>query len=133
MEKTEVQHQNHLDSAAELLSGSLTDALARAGLDNHLQKWIEDVKALANPELHQLVVDLQDLKAHFGGTTSPDLQLVRKLLHRMGTHTARAAVFADGNTQPRVTKLSEALLAAAAQLGHESESAAEDLKAEASA
>ena len=133
MEKTEVQHQNHLDSTAELLSGDLAEVLSKAGLDNHLQKWIEDVKALNNSELHQIVVDLQDLKAHFGGTTNPDLQLVRKLLHRMGTHTERAAVFAEGNTQPRVAKLSEALLAAAKQLGHESGTAQDDLKADSAA
>ena len=131
MEKTEVQHQVHLDSTTELLGGSLTEALARAGLDNALQQWIADVKALNNPELHQVVVDLQDLKAHFGGTSNPDMQLVRKLLHRMGTNTDRAAVFADGNTQPRVKALSEALLAAAKQLGHDEENTpAEDLKAD---
>ena len=131
MEKTEVQHQVHLDSTTELLGGSLTEALARAGLDNTLQQWIVDVKALNNPELHQVVVDLQDLKAHFGGTSNPDMQLVRKLLHRMGTNTDRAAVFADGNTQPRVQALSEALLAAAKQLGHDEENTpSEDLKAD---
>jgi len=129
MEKTEVQHQVHLDSTTELLGGDLAEALSRSGLDNHLQKWIEDIKALNNSELHQVVVDLQDLKAHFGGTTNPDMQLVRKLLHRMGTNTDRAAVFADGNTQPRVAKLSEALLAAAKQLGQDDESSpADDLK-----
>lgn len=131
MEKTEVQHQVHLDSTTELLGGSLTEALARAGLDNTLQQWIADVKALDNPELHQIVVDLQDMKAHFGGTSNPDMQLVRKWLHRLGTNTARAAVFADGNTQPRVAQLSEALLTAANQLGHDDENTpAEDLKAD---
>ena len=131
MEKTEVQHQVHLDSTTELLGGSLTEALSRAGFDNTLQQWIADVKALNNPEMHQIVVDLQDMKAHFGGTTNPDMQLVRKWLHRLGTNTDRAALFADGNTQPRVKALSEALLAAAKQLGHDEESTpAEDLKAD---
>lgn len=130
MEKTEVQNQVHLDSTTELLGGSLTEALAKAGLDNTLQQWIADVKALNNPEMHQIVVDLQDMKAHFNGTTNPDMQLVRKWLHRMGTNTSRAAMFADGNTQPRVEALSEALLAAAKQLGTDDSSAADDLKAD---
>lgn len=130
MEKTEVQHQVHLDSTTELLGGSLTEALARAGLDNTLQQWIADVKVLDNPEMHQIVVDLQDMKAHFGGTSNPDMQLVRKWLHRLGTNTARAAAFADGNTQPRVAQLSSGLLAAAKQLGHDENTPAEDLKAD---
>ncbi len=131
MEKTEVQHQVHLDSTTELLGGSLSEVLARAGLDNTLQQWIADIKALNNPEMHQVVTDLQDMKAHFNGTTNPDMQLVRKWLHRLGTNTSRAAVFADGNTQPRVAQLSEALLAAAKQLGHDDEnSPAQDLKAD---
>jgi hypothetical protein len=44
MEKTEVQHQVHLDSAIHLLAGDLSEATDRAGLDNQFQRWIEDLK-----------------------------------------------------------------------------------------
>ena len=116
MEKKDVQHQVHLDSAVHLLSGDLAEALTKSGLDNQLQRWIEDLKEQNNPDMHQLIQDLQSLKAHFGGTTTPDGDLVVQLIGRMSTETARLATFAEGNTRPRVEKLSEALAAAAQQL-----------------
>jgi len=62
-----------------------------------------------------LVVDMQALKAHFGGG-SLDVAVIAPLLARLGTQTAQAASFADGNTAPRVTKLGEVLTAVAQQL-----------------
>ena len=124
MEKTEVQNQVHLDAATHLLSGNLLEEVERAGLDNTLQNWIQDIKAANNPELHQVVVDLQELKAHFG-SGSYDKDVIGRLLGRLGEHTIKAAVFADGNTQPRVEKLGEALLAAAKQVQHPGPDAAE--------
>ena len=127
MEKTEVQHQNHLDGTVHLLAQDLVEEASRAGLDNHLQRWIEDLKAVDNPQLHQLVVDLQELKAHFG-SGSYDKDTISKLLARLGTGTSQAAVFADGNTQPRVEKLGEALSAAAKQVQGSGNTPAADLK-----
>ena len=124
MEKTEVQNQVHLDAAANLLSGNLLEEVERSGLDNTLQNWIQDIKAANNPELHQIVVDLQELKAHFG-SGAYDKDVISRLLGRLGEHTLKAAVFADGNTQPRVEKLGEALLAAAKQVQHPADAAAE--------
>ena len=115
MEKTEVQHQVHLDGAIHLLTGDLTQETDRAGLDNQFQRWIEDLKAANNPAFHQLVVDLQALKAHFGSGTL-DVAVIAPLLARLGTHTTQAANFAEGNTAPRVTKLGEVLTAVAQQL-----------------
>ncbi|GAA3943561.1 hypothetical protein [Hymenobacter algoricola] len=117
MEKTEVQNQVHLDAAATLLSGNLLEEVERSGLDNTLQRWIQDIKDANNPELHQVVVDLQELKAHFGSGTY-DKDVIGRLLTRLGENTVKAAVFADGNTQPRVEKLGEALLAAGKQVQH---------------
>jgi len=123
--KDDTQHQNHLDGTTKILSGSLQEESERAGLDNALQRWIEDVKDASNPELHQVVVDLQALKAHFGGGTI-DPKLVGQLLGRLGENTIKAAVFADNpNTAERVTKLGEALLAATKQV-QKPEQAAED-------
>ena len=115
MEKKEVQHQVHLDSAIHLLTGDLGQEADRAGLDNQLQRWIEDLKDANNPALHQLVVDLQALKAHFGSGTL-DVDVIAPLLARMGTQTTQAANFAEGNTAPRVAKLGEVLTAVAQQL-----------------
>lgn len=130
MEKTEVQHQNHLDGTVNILSQDLVEEASRAGLDNHLQRWIEDLKAASNPQLHQLVMDLQELKAHFG-SGSYDKDTISNLLARLGTNTSQAAVFADGNTKPRVEKLGEALTAAAKQV-HDSDKStpASDLQAD---
>jgi hypothetical protein len=114
--KDDTQHQNHLDGAVNLLTGDLQEEATRAGLDNHLQRWIEDVKDTNNPELHQIVVDLQSLKAHFNGGTI-DKNLVVDLLARLGKNTSKAATFAaNPNTSVRVTNLGEALTAAARQL-----------------
>ena len=115
MEKTEVQNQVHLDSAIHLLTGDLAQEADRAGLDNHFQRWIEDLKAASNPAFHQLVVDMQALKAHFG-SGSLDVDIIAPLLARLGTNTAQAANFAEGNTAPRVAKLGEVLSAVAQQL-----------------
>jgi len=115
MEKTEVQHQVHLDGAIHLLTGDLTQETDRAGLDNQFQRWIEDLKAANNPAFHQLVVDLQALKAHFGSGTL-DVNVIAPLLARLGTQTTQAANFAEGNTAPRVAKLGEVLSAVAQQL-----------------
>ena len=115
MEKTEVQNQVHLDSAIHLLAGDLSETTDRAGLDNQFQRWIEDLKAANNPTFHQLVVDLQALKAHFG-SGSLDVSVIAPLLARLGTNTTQAANFAEGNTAPRVAKLGETLSAVAAQL-----------------
>lgn len=114
--KDDTQHQNHLDGAVKLLSSDLQEEADRSGLDNHFQRWIEDLKDVNNPELHQIVVDMQDLKAHFNGG-GIDKDLVGKLLARLGTNTTKAAVFAENpNTAERVTKLGEALSAAAKQM-----------------
>lgn len=115
MEKKEVQHQVHLDGAIKLLTGDLTQEADRAGLDNQLQRWIEDLKDANNPAFHQLVVDLQALKAHFG-SGSLDVNVIAPLVARLGTQTTQAANFAEGNTAPRVTKLGEVLTAVAQQL-----------------
>lgn len=116
MEKTEVQHQVHLDSAIHLLAGDLSEVTDRAGLDNQFQRWIEDLKAANNPAFHQLVVDMQALKAHFGSGTL-DVNVFAPLLARLGTHTTQAANFAENvNTATRVTKLGEVLTAVAQQL-----------------
>lgn len=114
--KDDTQHQNHLDGAVKLLSSDLQEEADRSGLDNHFQRWIEDLKDVNNPELHQIVVDLQDLKAHFNGG-GIDKDLVGKLLARLGANTTKSAVFAENpNTADRVTKLGEALSAAAKQM-----------------
>ena len=115
MEKTEDQHQVHLDGAIKLLTGDLAAETERAGLDNQFQRWIEDLKEVNNPALHQLVVDLQALKAHFGSGTL-DVNVIAPLLARLGTNTTQAANFAEGNTAPRVSKLGEVLSAVAQQL-----------------
>lgn len=126
--KDDTQHQNHLDGTTKILSGSLQDEADRAGLDNALQRWIEDVKDASNPELHQVVVDLQALKAHFGGG-SIDSKLVGQLLNRLGENTVKAAVFAENpNTADRVTKLGEALVAAAKQVQKPAQAAEEEFR-----
>ena len=132
MEKTEVQHQNHLDGTAHLLGQDLAEEASRAGLDNQLQRWIEDIKAEDNPQFHQIVVDLQALKAHFG-TGHPDKDTIAPLLARLGKSTLQAAVFAEGNTQPRVEKLGEALLTAAKLIQGGSSTADADLEADSAA
>ena len=102
---------------------------AAPALDNHFQRWIEDLKDVDNPQLHQIVVDLQDLKAHFGGGAVNE-DTVTRLMARLGANTVAAAIFADNpNTAERVTKLGEALSAAAQQLRGGSENTpAQDLK-----
>ena len=116
MEKKEVQHQVHLDGAIHLLAGDLAQETDRAGLDNQFQRWIEDLKAANNPAFHQLVVDMQALKAHFGSGTL-DVAIIAPLLSRLGTQTSQAANFAENaNTATRVTKLGEVLSAVAQQL-----------------
>jgi len=116
MEKKEVQHQVHLDGAIKLLSGDLTEETSRAGLDNQFQRWIEDLKEANNPAFHQLVVDMQALKAHFGSGTL-DVDVIAPLLARLGSHTSQAASFAENtNTATRITKLSEVLTAVSQQL-----------------
>ncbi|TGE19314.1 hypothetical protein [Hymenobacter elongatus] len=127
MEKTEVQNQVHLDAATTLLTGNLQEEATRAGLDNTLQRWIQDIKDANNPEMHQIVVDLQDLKAHFGSGTL-DKDVIGRLLTRLGENTLKAAVFAEGNTKPRVEQLGEALLAAAKQVQHPSTSTEDGLQ-----
>jgi hypothetical protein len=114
--KDDTQHQNHLDGAINNLNNDLQEEASKAGFDNVLQRWIEDVKDLNNPELHQIVVDLQALKAHFNGGTI-DHKLVGQLLGRLGENTIKSAVFAvNPNTAQRVTSLGEALLKAANQV-----------------
>lgn len=125
MEKTEVQNQVHLDAATTMLTGNLQEVASHAGFDNVLQRWIQDIKDASNPELHQVVVDLQELKAHFGSGTY-DKDVIGRLLNRLGENTVKAAVFADGNTKPRVEKLGEALLAAAKQVQHPGTAADQD-------
>jgi len=127
MEKTEVQHQVHLEGAIKLLTGDLSEEASRAGTDNHLQRWIEDLKAVNNPEFHKLVVDLQELKALLHSGTY-DANQVGRLLHRLGNETARTAEFSTGNTRPHVEKLGTALLAAAGQLQGSTTTPEEDLK-----
>ncbi|MBT2557253.1 hypothetical protein J7E24_05620 [Hymenobacter sp. ISL-91] len=127
--KDDTQHQVHLDGAITLLGNDLQEEASRAGLDNHFQRWIEDLKDTNNPELHQLVVDLQDLKAHFGGG-AVNQDTVTRLMGRLGTNTLAAASFAENpNTAERITKLGEALSAAAKQLrGGNDNTPAQDLK-----
>lgn len=115
MEKTEVQHQVHLESAVKLLGGNLVEEASKSGIDNNLQRWIEDLKAAHNSELHQIITDLQALKALLHSGTYNGAQ-VGSLLHRLGTETAKVASAAEGNTRPHVEKLSAALLAAAGQV-----------------
>ena len=116
MEKKEVQHQVHLDGAIGLLTGDLTEAASRAGLDNQFQRWIEDLKEANNPAFHQLIVDMQALKAHFGGGTI-DVNFIAPLLARLGTNTTQAANFAENvNTATRITRLGEVLSAVGQQL-----------------
>ena len=127
MEKTEVQHQVHLEGAVKLLTGDLSEEASRAGIDNQLQRWIEDLKTAHNAEFHQLVTDLQALKALLHGGTY-DGDQVGRLLHHLGTETARVASFAEGNTRPHVEKLGAALLAAAGQLQGRTSTPEQDLK-----
>ncbi|GAB3636270.1 hypothetical protein GCM10027422_18600 [Hymenobacter arcticus] len=127
MEKTEVQHQVHLEGAIKLLTGDLSEEASRAGTDNHFQRWIEDLKAASNPEFHKLVVDLQELKALMNSGTYDGKQ-VGSLLHRLGNETARTASLAEGNTRTHVEKLAAALLAAAGQLQGSASTPADDLK-----
>lgn len=127
MEKKEVQHQVHLESAVKLLTGDLQEEAGKAGIDNQLQRWIEDLKAAHNAEFHKLVTDLQALKALLNSGTY-DGDQVGRLLHHLGGETARVASFAEGNTRPHVEKLSAALMAAAGQLQGGSTSPEEDLK-----
>lgn len=123
--KDDTQHQNHLDGATKLLTGDLQEEASRAGLDNQLQRWIEDLKDANNPEFHQIVVDLQALKAHFNGG-SIDKSLVSQLLSRLGTNTSKAAVFAENeNTAQRVSNLGAALSAAAKQVSSGGQSSPE--------
>ncbi|HEX8348750.1 MAG TPA: hypothetical protein VF598_02205 [Hymenobacter sp.] len=125
--KDDTQHQNHLDGTAGILSGDLQEEATRAGLDNTLQRWIEDLKDLNNPEFHQLVVDLQELKAHFGSGTL-DKNIIGRLLGRLGENTIKSAVFAEGNTKPRVVNLGETLLSAAKWVQSPTTSPEDDLK-----
>jgi hypothetical protein len=127
MEKTETQHQVHLESAVKLLTGDLQDEAGKAGIDNNLQRWIEDLKAAHNQEFHQLVTDLQALKALLNSGTY-DGDQVGRLVHHLGTETARVAHFAEGNTRTHVEKLGDALLTAAGQLQGGSTTPDEDLK-----
>ncbi|MBJ6142642.1 hypothetical protein [Hymenobacter sp. BT559] len=127
MEKTPVQHQVHLEGAIKILTGDLQDEASKSGIDNQLQRWIEDLKAAHNPEFHNLVTDLQALKALLHGGTYNGSQ-VGHLLHHLGTETARVASFAEGNTRPHVEKLSAALVAAAGQLQGNDTTPEEDLK-----
>lgn len=127
MEKTPVQHQVHLEGAIKILTGDLAEEASRAGIDNQLQRWIEDLKAANNHEFHQLVVDLQALKALLHGGTY-DASQVGRLVHHLGTETTRVASFAEGNTRPHVEKLGAALLAAAGHLQGGSTSPEEDLQ-----
>lgn len=116
MEKKDVQHQLHLDGAIKLLAGDLTEEASRSGFDNQLQRWIEDLKEANNPALHEIVVDMQALKAHFG-SGSLDQQTISGLLSRLGKNTTQAVSFADNtNTATRMTKLGEVLTAVAQQL-----------------
>jgi hypothetical protein len=116
MEKKDVQHQLHLDGAIKLLSGDLTEEVSRAGFDNQLQRWIEDLKELNNPALHEVVVDLQALKAHFGSGTY-DQNVIAGLLSKLGKNTSLAANFTENvNTKTRMTKLGEVLTTVGQQL-----------------
>jgi hypothetical protein len=127
MEKTEVQHQVHLEGAVKLLTGDLQEEAGKSGIDNQLQRWIEDLKAAHNPEMHVLVTDLQALKALLhGGTYNGDQ--VGRLLHQLGNETARVAHFAEGNTRSHVEKLSIALISAAGQLQGATTTPEEDLR-----
>ena len=129
MEKKNVQHQVHLDAAAHLLApDNLVTEAGRAGLDNHLQRWIEDLKEVHdNEHLHPIITDLQALKAHFGSGTL-DGQVISRLLHRLADNTALVAHLADGNAQPRVVALSSALAIAAAFVAGGATSPQKDLQ-----
>ncbi len=116
MEKKDVQHQQHLDGAIKLLAGDLAEETSRAGFDNQLQRWIEDLKEVGNPALHDIIVDMQALKAHFGSGTH-DQQTISNLLSRLGKNNTQAANFAENvNTKTRMTKLGEVLTAVSLQL-----------------
>jgi hypothetical protein len=127
MEKKEVQHQVHLEGAIKILTGDLSEEASRAGIDNQLQRWIEDLKDTHNAEFHQLVTDLQALKALLhSGTYNADQ--VGRLLHHLGAETNRTAHLAEGNTRSHVEKLGAALLTAAGQLQGSSTTPEQDLK-----
>ncbi|SHK58183.1 hypothetical protein [Hymenobacter psychrotolerans] len=126
--KDDTQHQNHLDGAVKILGSDLQEEATRSGLDNHFQRWIEDLKDVNNPELHQIVVDMQELKAHFNGG-SIDKDVVSRLLRRLGENTTKAAIFAENpNTAERVQNLGEALSAAAKQIAGGQNTPEQDLK-----
>lgn len=127
MEKKEVQNQVHLDAATALLNGNLLEEASRAGLDNTFQRWIQDLKDANNPEMHQLVVDMQELKAHFGSGTL-DKDVIGRLLQRLGENTLKAAIFSEGNTRPRIEHLGEALLAASKQVQNPGVATEEDFQ-----
>lgn len=127
MDKKYVQHEVHLDAAANLLRGDLQEEATRAGLDNNLQRWIEDLKDAGHQDFHELIVNLQALKAHFGGG-SIDGKLVGQLLHRLGENTSKVAHLAEGNVRPRVENLAKALQEGARQVAGGHSSPEEDLR-----
>ena len=128
MEKKDVQHQVHLEATANLLEGDLEEEATRAGLDNTLQRWIEDLKAVnLNEHLHPIITDLQALKAHLG-SGDHDAGLIARLLRRLADHTATVAHLADGNVQPRIVHLSAALTHAAQKVAGTGASPADDLR-----
>jgi hypothetical protein len=129
MQKDDSQHQVHLDATTDFLGSDLQEAITKAGLDNRLQRWIEELKELHIPELHPVVTDLQALKAHFGSGTL-DAKLVGQLLHRLGDNTALVVHFADESVQPRLVNLGQALLEAARQVAGGRTAADDDLRAD---
>lgn len=113
MEKTEVQHEVHLDATSHLLEGDLLTESSRAGLDNRFQRWIEELKAAnQNAHLHPIITDLQALRAHVGSGTL-DGNVISRLLSRLAENTATVAHLADAKVQPRIVQLSAALTRAA--------------------
>lgn len=130
MQRKDSNHQEHLDATTHFLSGDLEEGAARASLDNRLQSWIEDLKTFHNhnPELHELITDMQALKAHFGGGAI-DHKLVGQLLHRLGVNTQKAAALAqEEGIQLRIENLGKALLEAARQVARNQTSPEEDLR-----
>jgi hypothetical protein len=118
MKTKDVNHQTHLDGTIKMLTGDLVEEATKAGLDNQFQRWIEDLKDANNPALHDLIVDMQALKAHFGSGTI-DVNFIIPIITRLGENTAQTAHFAENvNTATRITKLAEVLTGVAHQLRH---------------
>lgn len=114
--KTPVQHEAHLDGTINYLNQDLAQQVERAGLDNTLQHWIEDLKDQNMPAFHPLIKDLQALKAHFN-TDNPSIDVIAPLLSSLAKTTKEVARLSQHpNVQSRIKHLAEALEGASAKV-----------------